>query len=557
MAGIHDSYQDCMAILRSRGKRFREVLKDFWVTISHHTTRSKVVQVVANVRVLANFAQSFVSLPSDMPSSLFSPTSLQHLVFSVAPLVSTVQNITPTALHTNNRFPNKDGTQIHFAHIKTHQSLTTPFFSKDTVNSRWKDVVEAIRALPTSEDVEFTRITSDFNHILTSLVLADEFELALKLCSSLSYALTLDEYTYSLWVSLYCKKDDPETAKSILAHMLEDGFQPKVATFTTLINSFCKAGKLQQAYEIFEVMGQIGCEPTIHTYNCLLKGLCFLGRVEEAYELLLNIKKSKKKPDLYTYTAVMDGFCKVGRSSEALELLEEAMEMGLTPNVVSYNTLFNGYFKEGRPLDGIGLLRKMKEENCVPDRITYSTLLHGLLKWGEIGAALSIYQEMLKLEFGVDGRLMNSLLRGLCRQSRKEKELLEHAYEVFERMQSRRLAIDPIGYELVIEAFCSGKKLDKALDNLYEIVRIGYSPKAFTFSNLIRVLCQEGKVHKALLVFVLVLKDGKSPSKVPFNLLINELNQQGMLLNARYLYGVALKCGMVPRNKPRVYLPAD
>ncbi|KAK4359550.1 hypothetical protein RND71_021779 [Anisodus tanguticus] len=266
--------------------------------------------------------------------------------------------------------------------------------------------------------------------------------------------------------------------------MLEDGFQPKVATFTTLINSLCKAGKLQQAYEVFEVMGQIGCEPTIHTYNCLLKGLCFLGRVEAAYDLLLNIKKSKIKPDLYTYTAVMDGFCK------------------------------------------------------------------HIVAWGEIGAGLSIYKEMLNFEFEVDGMMVNSLLRGLCRLARKLKEFLEDAYQVFVKMRSRRLVIDPVGYELVIESFCSGNKLDKAMECLYEIVRIGCSPKAFTFSNVIRVLCLEGDVDKALLVFFLMLKGGKSLSKVPFNLLINELNQQGMLLNARYLYGLALKCGVVPRNKP-------
>ncbi|XP_009765667.1 pentatricopeptide repeat-containing protein At1g62680, mitochondrial-like [Nicotiana sylvestris] len=488
-----------------------------------------------------------------MPSLIISP-SQQHSLFSISPLISTVQpllNITLKPLHR---------THIDFAPIKTQSSCSLHLDNKGTVNSQWQDILEAIKASSTLQNLEISRIIeqnggfktiSDFNHLLISLVLADEFELALKL-SSLSYALAPDGNTYSIWVSLYCKKNDPETAKSILGNMLKDGFQPKVATFTTLINTFCKGGKLQKAYEVFEVMGQIGCEPTIYTYNCLLKGLCFVGRVEEAYELLLNIKKSNKKPDLYTYTAVMDGFCKVGRSNEALELLEEALEMGLIPNVVTYNTLFNGYFKEGRPLDGIKLLKKMKKQNCVPDHITYSTLLHGLLKWGKIRAALKIYKEMLNLDFEVDRRMMNSLLRGLCRQSRKEKELLKDAYQVFERMQSRRLVVDPVGYELVIEAFCSGKELDKALESLHEVVRIGYSPKAFTFSNVIRVLCLEGKVDKALLVFILMLKVGKSTSSVPFSLLINELNQQGKPLTACYLYGVALKSGVVPRNKPEV-----
>ncbi|KAI5663146.1 hypothetical protein M9H77_22469 [Catharanthus roseus] len=271
-----------------------------------------------------------------------------------------------------------------------------------------------------------------------------------------AYCLSPDYSTYSVLISFYCKKNDPVVAKCVLDHMLEQGFQPDVATFTTLINSFCKNGKLQNAFKVFDIMTKSGCEPTVNTYNCLLKGLCYVGKVEEAYQLLSNIKKSSKKPDIYTYTAVMNGFCKVGRSDEALELLDEAIEMGLIPNVVSYNTLFNGYFKEGRPLDGIGLLRKMKERNCSPDHVSYSTLLHGLLKWGKTGAALPIYKEMMKNGFELDERMMNALLRALCRRSRKEKKLLNDANDLLERMRNRGCPVYSSTQNLVIKAFSRG-----------------------------------------------------------------------------------------------------
>ncbi|KAK3004717.1 hypothetical protein RJ639_018055 [Escallonia herrerae] len=349
-----------------------------------------------------------------------------------------------------------------------------------------------------------------------ALVRASEIKSALKLYSNLSsyFELVPDSFTYSILVKCYCKKDDPTEAYRVLVEMVENGFQPNVATFTVLMNALCKKGRLQKAFEVIRVMGRVGCEPTINTYNCLLKGLCYVGRIEEAYEMLMKIKKSKK-PDIYTYTAVMDGFCIVGRSNEAMELLDEAEETGLIPNVVRFNTLFNGYFKEGRPLDGLGLLKQMKERNCAPDCISYSALLHG--------------------------------------RSRKEKELLQDVYEVFETMKNGAYVICPVANDLVIESLCIGKEADQALVHLRETVRIGYSPRTITFTNVIGAHCVEGKLKEAMSAFSLMYEGRRMPNRIPFDILINEFNLQGIASSAGNLYGAALKIGVVPQQKPRDY----
>lgn len=414
---------------------------------------------------------------------------------------------------------------------------------------------EKLQALAKSQKDGETQTISECNHLLISLVSADESELALKLKSGLSSSgLIPDNATYSILVSFYCKRNEPIEAKIVLDHMLEKGFEPNVATLTTLINAFCEIGRLRDALEVFDVMSRIGCEPTINTYNCLLKGLCYVGRVEEAYDLMGRIKKSSMKPDIYTYTAVMDGFCKVGRLGDAFELLNEALEMELTPNAVIYNTLFNGFFKEGKPFRGFSLLRRMRERNCSPDCISYSTMLHGLLKWGKIRAALSLYKEMTGIGFRADERMMNTLLRGLCRWSRDDRELLRDVHSVFEEIRNRNYAIDAGAYELVIEAFCSEREMDRVFEILNEMVRIGHSPKTFTYNVVIRALCSVGEVDRALAVLMLIHKDRK-PEGIPFNTLINQLNRQGRLLDARHVYGMALKRGVVPKRKPSKYSP--
>ncbi|XP_043687299.1 pentatricopeptide repeat-containing protein At1g09900-like [Telopea speciosissima] len=402
------------------------------------------------------------------------------------------------------------------------------------------------------KDVRFL-MTADLNNLLMELVKADELEFAVQLFDKLpSYGLVPDSRTFSVMVRCYCKKNDLDKARQVLDDMVRSGLRPNVVTFTILINGNCRRGRLQKAFEIFEVMGRIGCLPTVQTYNCLLNGLCYVGRVEEACELLMKIKNSSKKPDIYTYTVVMDGFCKVGRSDEAMELLKEALEMGLNPTVVTFNTLFNGYCKEGRPSEGITLLKQMKERDCHPDYITYSTLLHGLLKWSEIPAALQIYKEMLEIRFEIDERMMNILLRAICRRSWADGELLKDAEELFERIKNVGLGPHPSTYCLMIQSLSIRGQIDRALANLHEMMRLGYPPRMITFNTVVRALCVEGRVDDALLVLLVMVTSSTSPGRISYNLIIDELNQQGRLLGASVVYGAALKRGVIPHCKPRV-----
>ncbi|KAL4587214.1 hypothetical protein LXL04_000081 [Taraxacum kok-saghyz] len=507
-------------------------------------------------------------LPRASPSSLLHPFTFQFPTSNSNLIFTSILFIPPQPSHlitsaTTNRVTTPS---------PLPPKLNSHFISKDELlpNKRNSSLISFHEGRSRSKTIEDLAVTikdgkietlDEFNHLFMGLVLEDEADLAYKLYSSLSnYDFSANGITFSILVHCYCKRNEPMEAKRVLEHMIESGFEsPKVKTFTQLINLFCKKGRLKQAFQVFETMSKVKCDPTINTYNCLLKGLCYVGRVEDAYELLLKIKKSWKEqrdaslqPDVYTYTAVMDGFCKVGRSDEALELLDEAIKMGLTPSIVTYNTIFNGYFKEGRPMEGFGLLKQMKERNCTPDYVSYSTLLHGLLQWGEITAAVRVYKEMLDLGFKVDERMMNTLLRGVCRRSRKEKELLEDAYQVFDEMSKRGCEIDPCAYELMIEAFCLGNETDKAFVNLCEMMKMGLSPRTFTLNIVVRGLCVEGKIEKAMMVLVWVCK-GKSEmfDRVAFDVLINETNRQGMVKTASFVYCVALKNGVIPLRKPR------
>ncbi|XP_062094548.1 pentatricopeptide repeat-containing protein At5g41170, mitochondrial-like [Humulus lupulus] len=430
-----------------------------------------------------------------------------------------------------------------------------------------KLLVDEIKGLPFKDKDEIIsrrKLNGDlgtifeFNELLLALVTAEEPHLALKLFDEMSsYGLEADAWTFSIVIRCYCENKNLDEAERVLRYMVDNGFLPNFSAINILMNSLCKKGKLQRAFGVLDLMGGIGFKPTVQIYNCLLKGLCYVGRVEEAFDMLMRMKKdSIVEVDMYSYTAVMDGFCKVGRSDEAMELLNEALGRSLSPNVVTFNTLFNGFCVEGRPLEGIKILKLMRERNCEPDSISYSTLLHGLLKWRKTKTALRIFNELVGIGLKVDKKMMNSLLRGLCRRycrGRKE-DLFQDAYQVFGKMKNDDhgdgSVFEPSTYDLMIQTLCIGKKIDEASVNLQTMIQMGFSPQIITLNGVIQALCVEGKVNEALFVLVLLNEDGIVPSRGSYNLLIDGLNKHGHSLGACNVYGAALKQGLIPAKKP-------
>ncbi|KAK1270689.1 hypothetical protein QJS04_geneDACA005828 [Acorus gramineus] len=388
---------------------------------------------------------------------------------------------------------------------------------------------------------------SDFNSLMLSLFRAKKFESVEKLFYDLvSLRLSPNSYSFSIMIRCLCEKNEPIEAKRILDEMILNGFYPNVVTFTFLIDCLCKRGRLSIAYEVLKIMRQSGCEPTIRTYNCLINGLCYVGRVEAAFDLLKKIEESLVKPDIYSFTTVMDGFCKVGRSKEAKMLLKEALELGLEPSTVTFNCLINGYCKEGSPLEGLRLLKEMKERNCKPDLISYSTLLHGLLKCSKDSVALRVYNEMVEFGFQSHERMVNTLVRRICRQSFLEAERL------FEGIKAKGSCPSPYTYCLMIQAFAMRGKTDKAITNLCDMIRVGYLPRMKTYDMVIRALCGEGRVEDAFVVLVFVLGESRISSRDSYGLMIDELNRQERSICACLVYGLALKQGVVLHQRPKL-----
>uniref|UniRef100_A0A0D3FI72 Uncharacterized protein n=1 Tax=Oryza barthii TaxID=65489 RepID=A0A0D3FI72_9ORYZ len=320
-----------------------------------------------------------------------------------------------------------------------------------------------------------------------------------------------------------------------------------VATFSAVVGCLCKRGRVTRAMEVFDTMRAVGCEPTIRTYNSLIGGLCYVGRLEEALDLLNKLKESPKQtPDIYTFTIVLDGFCKVGRTDEATPIFHDAVRNGLSPTIFTYNALLNGHCKEGNPLKAYSLLMEMcGNAACPPDRISFSIVLQALLRAGETSAAWQAYKRMERAGFEADGRALDTLARGLCRQCAANVAALADAREVFGKLVAS--GHEPVSYTycLMAQALARGGEVDAAVSLLGEMARRGYALRKRAYTDVVRALCERGRARDALRVLALVIARDFVPGRNAFDALLGELARQGRWPDAMAVYAAAVKRGVL------------
>ncbi|XP_078428531.1 uncharacterized protein LOC144700851 [Wolffia australiana] len=330
-------------------------------------------------------------------------------------------------------------------------------------------------------------------------------------------------------------------------------------SLTFLVHCLCKNGRLQPAFDVVSAMNKTDCRASIEAYNCLLHGLCHVGRVEEALKLVHQLKLSMKL-DVVTVTTVMDGFCKVGRTDEAMELLEDAMEAGVSPNTVTFNVLINGFCREGRAMEGVSLLQKMN----FPDEITLRTLLRGLLRSRHVRQALEIFSKMEESGIQAQEQEMNSLIRGVCRESGSDPTVLIEAERLLGKMMEMGAEISPFTRCLIVCAFANGGLAGKALGQLEEMERggdVACSKAKITYDVAIRVFCERGEGDVAIRALGMMIMAGRGPSMYACEKVIVEMNGQGRFLEACSVYAAAVKWGVPLVQRPRhislTYSPMD
>uniref|UniRef100_A0A2N9HK98 CBS domain-containing protein n=1 Tax=Fagus sylvatica TaxID=28930 RepID=A0A2N9HK98_FAGSY len=236
---------------------------------------------------------------------------------------------------------------------------------------------------------------------------------------------------------------------------------------TIVMNAVLEAcvycGDIGSALKVFDEMSKSdGCGVDIVSYGTLLKGLGLARRIDEAFQLLESVEQGtavgsiKLAPTLiYGLLDALIGAGDLRRANGLLARYGFVLREGGNPSVSVYNLLMKGYINTGLPQAAITVYEEILRLGLKPDKLTYNKLIYACVKTDRLDTAMHVLEKMKdkarKLghdDLFPDVVTYTTLLKGFAHC----KDLLSVQKIVLEMKSCHNVSIDRTAYTAIVDA---------------------------------------------------------------------------------------------------------
>ncbi|PHT35653.1 hypothetical protein CQW23_23353 [Capsicum baccatum] len=326
--------------------------------------------------------------------------------------------------------------------------------------------------------------------------------------------------TYNCLINGYCKLGDVAIGEQFLDEMIERGLEPNVRTYATLVDGYSRNGMLDEAFRICNAMVEKGLMPNSVVYNTIIHRLYVEGDVNEASSLLSDMIEKYISPDKFTHSILEKGLCRNGRINEALSYHKQIVENNLMEDAFSHNILVDYLCKSQNLLGAQQLICSMFVRGLIPDLVTYGTMIDGYCKEGNINRAVEVYDDIIKVKKNPNLVIYNSILDGLC------KEVSVDVAEVLVEELKGTSLYDVITYNTLLNGYCIGGKIDKALHLFLKMRKERISVNTVTYNILINFMCKLGLIQHAKELMSVMITHGIFPDCITYTTLITSISKE-------------------------------
>ncbi|XP_073293256.1 pentatricopeptide repeat-containing protein At5g62370 [Primulina huaijiensis] len=326
----------------------------------------------------------------------------------------------------------------------------------------------------------------------------------------MEYDFRPSSHAYTALIAGLVKKNMIIKGCIYLDRMLEEGLMPNAVLYTSLIKQFLRKREFEFAFRLVDLMEKTEIELDLVTYITLVSGVSRNFRYYEGKWFLSDNKSKKAKEMLFHLLDRKTIFprakgLKMSVSSKketeffALRLIQKIRECPLIQDLYLYNGRISGLCREQRMQEAYEHLDLMQREGVHPNMVTFTILIDGHMKFGEVDLAVDLFNKMNSNDFaqhGLDGVLINTLVKGLCKGGR-----IIDALSLTHNMQKRGLFPSKRSYETLLSSFCAQRSSSNALKIYEDMLAHDYFPCRYNFEWLINILCEDNElkdVHACL-----------------------------------------------------------
>ncbi|KAG9134522.1 hypothetical protein Leryth_000878 [Lithospermum erythrorhizon] len=272
--------------------------------------------------------------------------------------------------------------------------------------------------------------------------------------------------------------------------------KPDTAAYNAVLNACANLGETEKFVELFDEMVEFGCEPDVLTYNVMLK-LC--ARVDRKDLLVFVLERILEKriplcmTTLHSLVAAYVGFGDLGIAEKLVQAMrEERRDFCRILRELSLK-MYDGQMKDGD---------------------VFEKLLPNSINWRN-----SEPPELNKV-FTPDARIYTTIMKGYMNQGRVKD--IVRTLEAMRNQEDTASQPDHVTYTTVISAFVKAGTMDKAMEVLAEMTRIGVPANLVTYNILLKGYCQQLQVDKAKeLIREMIDSVGIEPDVVSYNTVID------------------------------------
>ncbi|KAI5075710.1 hypothetical protein GOP47_0009786 [Adiantum capillus-veneris] len=377
--------------------------------------------------------------------------------------------------------------------------------------------------------------TGAFNASLNACANACLADKANEIFNGLSkFGLRPDELTFNIMIKLYALSNNKSKLSEVLFEMETAGVKPCMSTMHSLVAAYVGLDELDRAVMIVEALRK-GKEdisriltsdlahlnalkiipttsldsadsslvdtplpvPADHLQRSSSSKKRRLNDVKQLLVAMQNQDDAGSLPNEVTYTTVITTCVRLGLLDEARSFLREMASHKVPANVITYNVLLKGYSDACQATKGRLLLEDMKKAGIQPDVISFNILIDGYINADDSTSALAMYTQMREAGIAPSKQTYTNLIKAFGKN--RQPELAAKIFQEMER--DRRVKIDTIAWNALIDAYCRVGHVEGAKGAFQRMKEFGYVPTVATYGSLVKGFANRGKVGEALVLW--------------------------------------------------------
>ena len=227
--------------------------------------------------------------------------------------------------------------------------------------------------------------------------------------TSLAFALTLSAFDNSRrWIE----------GNALAMRIKQYDVRPDTTLMHAIITMAGRAGDMAHASDVFNAMRQSTMIVTTYTFNALLGGYARYGDWDGCVEVYDEMKRSRLQPDSYTFTQLISAAERSGEYVAADGVWAEMLRARIIPHTVMCGAYIHCLGCQSRDLEAAAVMEKMRNFWDVPrNAAVYNALIGAHVRSGEVTRALSVLEEMQRIDGLMPTEITFAVLIRACQES--------------------------------------------------------------------------------------------------------------------------------------------